>query len=172
MNLQFFGGRGSTGGNAKESAVAASAKATTKPAAKTEAASKPVKKTSSSKGFVKNASLDSERDMPQVAISGIKQQDYSIVGKLDMNKSNIQVGDSFGIRSLGMRNWDTYGKVTKVTNSYIEVKTPGGGSYRMPTKQVEITGKEARFMPKDKNSKWFGFVDLRKSYSTDDFKKK
>lgn len=170
LELQFFGGRGSGGGRRQESSAGSEATSSTTQAESTKA---PVERTTAKreKKPVKSVSLEVERNMPSVAVSGVKEKDYRLVGKLDMNKSVIQTGDSFGIRVLGTRNHDVYGRITKVTDSSITVSA-SGSEYNIPTKNVEVNGRELRFRPKNSNAGWFGFVDLSKYYTRDDFKKK
>lgn len=167
INLQLFGGRGSAGGtnvgsSSKESASRALGKGVLK---------KPTSESTSTKTPVKSTLLEMERDMPLFAVSGVKEKGYKLMGKVDMSKSTIETGDSFGIRILGMSNYDVYGKVTKVTDSSITVSA-SGSKYNIPIKNVEVNGRELRFSPKNSNAGWFGFVDLRKYYTRDDFKKK
>ena len=133
----------------------------------------PAKKTTPKreKKPVKSVVLEMERNMPQMVVSGVREKDYKLVGKLDMTQSSIQTGDSFGIRVLGTRNHDVYGRITKVTDSSITVSA-SGSEYNIPIKTVEVNGRELRFKPRNSKAGWFGFVDLSKYYTRDDFKKK
>lgn len=165
-----MGGRGSSGGNNPGGSKATTA-ASPAPKRETKQAEKSEVTKNRASSTRNSVELNTERNMPQMAVTGIKSNGYSLEGKLDMSKSYIQKGDSFGIRILGMRNYDVYGTVSKVTKSSIIVNYKGS-NYTIPTNKVEINGRELRFKPKDKNSNTFGFVDLRQSYSADDFKKR
>lgn len=189
INLQYFGGRGSAGGtnvggaaqslskrtneqlNTLYESAAASKDRELMKEIRQELAKRATSESTSTKTPVKSTLLEMERDMPQFAVSGVKEKGYKLMGKVDMSKSTIETGDSFGIRILGMSNYDVYGKVTKVTDSSITVSA-SGSKYNIPIKNVEVSGRELRFSPKNSNAGWFGFVDLRKYYTRDDFKKK
>lgn len=132
-----------------------------------------VSRSTTESGLTTSASsvyLNAERDMPSFYVSNVEEKDYKLQADIDMSHSVVTPGDTFGIRILGSRNYDVYGKVQKVTDSLIIVNWKGS-EYTFPINKVEISGTELRFEPKDKNDKWVGFVDLRKYYTKDDFKK-
>lgn len=77
----------------------------------------------------------------------------------------IEEGMSFGLRMLGIRNTNVYGSVIEATPELIKVQHPNHDSiYEIPTNNVSINGDELRFYPQDKDYRWFGFIDLEKSY--------